>query len=142
MDGQKLTQELSNSLMSTMVPFMRICTGFTKKKIPFETDCDPDGHHCSALYDHEANETLIEPVELWLLADRLMTAKLRNAAADAILRVLKLIHPKSDMEDVFHASMINGKSSKLGITTKSTSRILAALSMVQLRLISKTSLEL
>lgn len=77
------------------------------EKIPFETDCDPNGNHCSFLYDHEANDTLIELIDLWLLADRLMTAKLRNAAADAILRVLTIIHPESDMEDVFRASMIH-----------------------------------
>lgn len=44
---------------------------------------------------------------LGLLADRLMAARLRNAAADAVLRVLKIIHGKSDMEDVYQTSTIN-----------------------------------
>jgi hypothetical protein len=78
-----------------------------KEKIPFETDCDLDGDYCSALYDHEASPILDELIKLWLLADRLMTAKLRNASADAILRVLKIIDPRSDMQDVFDPCMID-----------------------------------
>lgn len=78
-----------------------------KEKIPFETDYDLDECPSSSLYDHEASATLDEIIKLWLLADRLVTAKLRNAAADAILSILKIINPGSDMEDVFPAYMIN-----------------------------------
>jgi len=78
-----------------------------KEKIPFETDCDEEGYPSSTLYDHEASPTLGKLVKLWLLADRLMTAKLRNAAADTILQVLKIIDPYSDMEDVFPSYVID-----------------------------------
>lgn len=75
-----------------------------KEKIPYETDCDDEG--CPVLWHDEARRVLDEIIKLWLLADRLMTAKLRNDAADAILRVLDILHQESDMEEVFPASTI------------------------------------
>jgi hypothetical protein len=76
-----------------------------KEKIPVDTDCDR--RDCPNLYDQDAVHTLDEIIKLWLFADRLMTAKLRNAAADAILRILELLSEDSDMEQVFPASTIN-----------------------------------
>lgn len=76
-----------------------------KEKIPFETACDHHGF--PMLYHYEAIPVLDEIIKLWLLADRLMTAKLRNAAADAILRVLKILSEDSDMEDIFSATIID-----------------------------------
>lgn len=75
-----------------------------KEKVPFDIDCDRGA--CPAIYDDEARPTLDEIIKLWLLADRLMTAKLRNAAADAIDSILDIIDPESDMQDVFPASTI------------------------------------
>ena len=75
-----------------------------KEKIPFETDCDSQG--CPILWHDEAQPTLDEIIKLWLLADRLMTAKLRNNAADAILRIPEILHEESDMEEVFSPSTI------------------------------------
>ena len=75
-----------------------------KEKIPYETESDDEG--CSELWHDEARPVLDEIIKLWLLADRLMTAKLRNDAADAILRVLDILHEESDMEEVFSASTI------------------------------------
>jgi hypothetical protein len=75
-----------------------------KEKIPYDTDCDKGAS--TSIYDDEAHPTLDALVKLWLLADRLMTAELRNAAADAIICVLKILEPNSDMMDAFPASTI------------------------------------
>lgn len=75
-----------------------------KEKIPLDTDWNrgdgPDVYACDAM------PTLEEIIKLWLLADRLITAKLRNAAADTILRILKHIPDVGDMDEAFPASTI------------------------------------
>lgn len=75
-----------------------------KEKIPFDDGCERGA--CPTIYDNEARPTLDEINKLWLLADRLMTAKLRNAAADAIVSILDIIDPESEMENVFPADTI------------------------------------
>lgn len=79
-----------------------------KEKIPFGPDCDLC--ESPSVHDDETVPTLNEIIKLWLLADRLLTAKLCNAAADAILDILKILSEESDqggMEDVFSASAID-----------------------------------
>lgn len=76
--------------MSITKTTMLTCAGYTKR----------------AFLDCETTATPNEVIKLCVLADRLVTAELRNAAADAILRILELLSDDSHMKEVFPASMV------------------------------------